>query len=73
MYRRRVLYHPQYVRGFTAAMLRAHRDLKRLREDWQLEAEMIREEVRMAKSELYRLQQLDLVRRAERDPAAPLN
>jgi hypothetical protein len=72
MYRGRVLYPPQYVRGFTAAMLRAHRDLKRLSEDWRLEAEMIREEIREAKAELARLQTIEPARAAERDPLTPL-
>jgi hypothetical protein len=67
MYRRRVVYHPQYVRGFSAAMLRARRDLARLREDWLLEAAQIREEIREAKAELRRLQQLDQAQRTERD------
>ena len=38
-----------------------------MREDIQLETEMIREEVRTAKAELRRLQQLDEAQRAERD------
>jgi len=62
-----VLYHLQYVRGFSAAMLGARRDLVRLREDFLLEAEMIREEIRVAKAELRRLQQIDAACKAERD------
>ena len=67
MYRRKVIYHPQYIRGFTAAILHARRDLARLREDWLLEAEAIREEIREAKAELCRLKQLDQAQRTERD------
>jgi len=70
MYRRRLLYRPSaaaYLRGYSAAMAHTRRDLARLREDWLLEAEMIREEVRAAKAELRRLQQLDQAQYAERD------
>jgi hypothetical protein len=70
---RKLLYHPQYLRGFSAAMLRARRDLKLLREDFLLEAEMIREEIREARAELCRLQQLDQTQRTERDFGATLN
>jgi hypothetical protein len=72
MYRRRVVYHPDYVRGFNAAMLRARRDLARLREDFLLDAEAIKEEIREARAELRRLQQLDTASKAERDPTALL-
>jgi hypothetical protein len=44
-----------------------------LREDIQLETEMIREEVRMAKAELRRLQQLDQAQRVEREWGMPLH
>jgi hypothetical protein len=53
-------------------MAHARRDLARLREDTRLEAEMIREEVREAKAELRRLQQLDQAQHAERDWGLPL-
>jgi hypothetical protein len=75
MYRRRVLYrHPlAYAQGFAAAAAHARRDLARLREDFRLEAEMIREEIKMARGELRRLQQLDAAQRVEREWGQPLH
>jgi len=67
MYRRRVVYHPEYVRGLSVATLRARRDLARLREDFYLEAAAIREEIAEARAVLRRLQQLDQAQHAERD------
>jgi hypothetical protein len=72
--RRKVLYRPSaYVRGYEAATMRARRDLARLREDTLLELAMIREEVRMAKAEFRRLQQLDSAQRVEREWGQPLH
>jgi len=70
---RRLIYHPQYVRGFAVAMLRAARDLETLRQDLRFECDRLREEVREAKAELARLQAIEGARAAERDPNAKLN
>jgi hypothetical protein len=67
MYRRRLLYHPSnYARGYAAATARARRELARLREDTLLELEAVREEIRTARAEFFRLQQLDQAQRVER-------
>ena len=46
---RRLIYHPQYVRGFAVAMLRAARDLETLRQNLRFECDQLRQEVREAK------------------------
>ena len=72
--RNRVLYHPSHVKRLTAAALRHAReierlreDLTRLREDFLLEIQQIREEMAAGRRELRRLQQIDAAQRSERD------
>ena len=71
--RNRVLYHPALVRRYTAAMLHEARRLKKLREDIELEAQQMREEMHQMKAEFRRLRWIDAAQRAERDPNAALN
>ena len=71
--RNRVLYHPALVRRYTAAMLHEARRLKKLREDIELEAQQMREEMRQMWAEFRRLQAIDAAQRTERDPALPLH
>jgi len=71
---RRVLYSPAAVRRLTAQALhearklaRQREDLTRLREDFLLEIQQIREEMAAGRRELRRLQQIDAAQRSERD------
>ena len=47
--------------------------MERLREDLELEAQQMREEMRQMKAEFRRLRWIDAAQRAERDPNAALN
>jgi hypothetical protein len=80
MLRNRVLYSPAVIKRFSEQILhearklqRARQDLTRIREDFLLEAQAIREEMHAARRELARLQALDAAQRAERDLFAPLH
>ena len=47
--------------------------MERLREDLELEAQQMREEMRQMWAEFRRLQAIDTAQRTERDPALPLH
>jgi len=77
---RRVLYHPDAIRRFTAQVMRYAKEIEMIRDDLRLERDQIREqrhllraEMDAAWAELRRLQQLDAACRAERDIDAPLH